>query len=368
MEDNEKAVFEYDGLTYIPVRMLLEEEDIEIMISRSPKEIWKNAIIEKPKNGDDYTQKDFYACSGTSGYELFYCIERGIFVTPVERGIINLSEVSIGERFLDELSAFKSQKTIREIIAGNRPLTFDETKDVALMKDISAVLEEGDVFTRRNETLGDVRVRLGNPEHDGLMHIIKRRMDSRLFHENLSTEQAVKETSAILFLALKNIDEAPATKETNGHYVLYKNGIKTCFGKDKNGRFVLSGFDFYNTKQEAADAIKSVTAQYGYAPEFLGIYAQVGAAYASLNKTIPQSAEKSTVTDNSEVLTKPMTITVNDKERTCRNGVLEGFKNAVKMVDELLDENKLLREENAELHKKLEQKSHKKDRADGWER
>ena len=84
--------------------------------------------------------------------------------------------------------------------------------------------------------------------------------------------------------------------------------------------------------------------------------------------TIPQSAEKSTVTDNSEVLTKPMTITVNDKERTCRNGVLEGFKNAVKMVDELLDENKLLREENAELHKKLEQKSHKKDRADGWER
>ena len=84
--------------------------------------------------------------------------------------------------------------------------------------------------------------------------------------------------------------------------------------------------------------------------------------------TIPQSDEKSTATDNTEILTKPMTITVNDKERTCRNGVLEGFKNAVKMVDELLDENKLLKEENAELHKKLEQKSHKKDRADGWER
>lgn len=35
--------------------------------------------------------------------------------------------------------------------------------------------------------------------------------------------------------------------------------------------------------KEAADAIKSVTALYGYSPEFLGIYAQVGAAAPKLN-------------------------------------------------------------------------------------
>ena len=32
----------------------------------------------------------------------------------------------------------------------------------------------------------------------------------------------------------------------------------------------------------------SVTAHYRYAPEFLGIYAQVGAAYASLSKSVTQ--------------------------------------------------------------------------------
>lgn len=35
--------------------------------------------------------------------------------------------------------------------------------------------------------------------------------------------------------------------------------------------------------KEAADAIKSVNALYGYAPEFLEIYAQVGAAASELN-------------------------------------------------------------------------------------
>ena len=50
---------------------------------------------------------------------------------------------------------------------------------------------------------------------------------------------------------------------------------------------------------------------------------------------ISQSSEKSTILTDSEILSKPMTVIVNDKERTCYNGVLEGFKNAVKMIDDL---------------------------------
>ena len=47
----------------------------------------------------------------------------------------------------------------------------------------------------------------------------------------------------------------------------------------KNENLVVTGFDFEDTKQEVTDSIKSVNALYGYTPEFLEIYAQVGAAY-----------------------------------------------------------------------------------------
>ena len=104
-------------------------------------------------------------------------------------------------------------------------------------------------------------------------------MDKLIQHDGKSYDEAVKETSAILFLAVRNISEAPAVKETNGRYAVYKNGIKTAIDSDKYGRFVVTGFDFEDTKQEAADSIKSVNALYGYTPEFLEIYAQVGAAY-----------------------------------------------------------------------------------------
>lgn len=87
--------------------------------------------------------------------------------------------------------------------------------------------------------------------------------------------------------------------------------------------------------------------------------------------SIAQSFKKSSSQSESEILSQPMTVTVNDKERVCHNGVLEGFKNAVKMIDDLQQENRLLKNENAELHKQLEARqnqSHKKSCSDIWER
>lgn len=288
--DEIKNNFEYDGLTYIPVRQLTEEEK-SLINNRTPKEIWENSIIEKPKNGEGYSYEEFIKNTQNTELEnadLFYCIERGKFFTPVENGIINLNEGSIGEHFAEELKSFINDERNKQIINANRPLKFDKENDMKLMDNISSVLTERDVFFQKNETLSDVRVRWGNPEHNGLSHIIKRRMDKLIQQNGMSLEEAEKETSAILFLAVRNVSEAPATKETNGRYAVYKNGIKTAIDSDKHGNFIVTGFDFDDTKQEAADAIKSVNALYGYAPEFLEIYAQVGAAYASLSNTVPQ--------------------------------------------------------------------------------
>lgn len=350
----ETIQFEYDGLTYIPVRSLSENEK-DLINNRSPKEYWNNAIIEKPKNGENYSIEDFKKKSQLQNADLFYCIERGKFFTPVENGIINLNEGSIDEHFREELNYFYNNENVQKLIKNHRPLVFDEKKDISLMQNISSVLTESEVFSKNNKTLGDIRIRFGNPEHGGVSHIIKRRMDKFIKHEGMRYDDAVKETSAILFLSLKNISNAPATKETNGRYAIYKNGIKTGIGKDKNGKYVVTGFNFNDTKQEAADAIKSVNALYGYTPEFLEIYAQVGAAYASLNNNInqqnvPVNDKKS---DYEIMLYSSAEINVNGRIRHCEEGLVKGFENAVSRLDSCFAENSSLKNENIKLKSQL---------------
>lgn len=80
-------------------------------------------------------------------------------------------------------------------------------------------------------------------------------------------------------------------------------------------------------------------------------------------ENIPQNAEKSTSAERSsesKLLYEKTTVNVDGLERDCEHGVLDGFRNAVKMIDRLKYENSRLKKENIELHKKLEQKSHSK--------
>ena len=279
MIENSQSIFTYDGLTYIPIRKITNEE-YEMVLDRKPGEIWKSSIIEKPKNGKDYDIKDFKDNSPFDA-DIFYCMERGAFFTPTEKGIINLNVDSLKGYFDLEKETFR-EKNKDFILEFNKP-SFNKESDMELISNLKDVLNEGEVFTRKNETLETVRIKLGNPEHDGVKHIIKRRMDKLILNQGYSFEEAQKETALILFCAINNIDKAPATKETNGRYAIYKNGIKTALDKDKKGFYIVTGFDFDDTKLEAAETIKSVNARYGYAPEFLEIYAQVGAAYASMS-------------------------------------------------------------------------------------
>ncbi|MCR4714277.1 MAG: hypothetical protein K5751_07850 [Treponemataceae bacterium] len=234
-------------------------------------------------------------------------------------------------------------------------------KDKELMSDLADILENGEVITRKNPTLdGDVRVKRGGL-NEGLVHLIDHRIRERVTNKKIQMDEelAKKETSAVLFLAVDNIDKAPAVKEDSGHFAVYNKGIKTVIGKDKNGRYVITGYDNNQTKKEATESVNAVIAQYGDTPEFLGIYAQVGAVIASYN-ILPQSQEKS-----NNPLKYYMKIEVNGKERECKNGVLEGFKNAVRQLDslidtnhELCDENNRLVMENMRLKEQLNKKNH----------
>lgn len=289
----------------------------------------------------------------------------------------------------------------------------DMNKDnLAVFSQIAEVIEKDSSMIIKNPVLGDVvfaNGTLGNLEKKntggfGIKHII----DGRYRKDGLDE----KEISALLYLIKDTVETVIPDDISKNRLNIRKNSIfvgvsKQWLGSDEN--WVITGFaenDENNViKKEAADAIKAVNAQYGYAPEFLSISRQVGAVIASIDKitqinekstdlqsfvdghptisqsekseagivrnistlndikNITQTNEKSTQAEkNSEtrLLYEKTTVNVDGLERECEHGVLDGFKNAVKMVDRLKEENIQLKKENIELHKKLEQKSHSK--------
>ena len=334
----------YDGINWIAQGIVKREEDIHSAIldgktsitERKAGRLFENYGISNVSDLEDYVSKNLLHKDIEQEVEQDVeeeIVDSGIESVQKNRG---MSEAAIEEDIL-------SQENPHGLSYG-----FDEEKDFELMSDISDVLAEGEVFTKRNENIdGEIKVKLGDlfdknePEKlqpSGLRHLIKHRMEERL-NDGLSVEEAQKETSAILFLAINNIDKAPAVKEPNGRYAVYNDGIKTTIGKDKNGKFIVTGFDFDDTKKEAVDAIMSVNAHYEYTPEFLDMYAQVGATYASLTNNIAQQ--------NSPV---------NEKERPAaefQNKEFEQLKSSFESLQEklndVLKQNNELRKENEML-------------------
>lgn len=317
VEDFSARMFTYNDFNFVAVRKFSEEERsfVNSVISdeQNKKLLSKNALYyagflesQKPVSEQNFekalkvfNRADFLQTSNSDS-DIFYCREKGTFYTflnndflvPLESTYISdRQEKELFEnRFSDEIESFKNDNF--DFLKGTLSYELDEEKDFALMSDISDVLSEGEIFTKRNENIDDdIKIKLGdlfdkkNPEKiqsTGLRHLIKHRMEERL-NNGLSMEDSQRETAAILFLAVNNIDKAPAVKEPNGKYAIYKDGIRTTIGKDKKGKFVVSGFEYADTKREATDSIGTVIALYGYTPGFLEIYDQVGAVASELN-------------------------------------------------------------------------------------
>ena len=316
-EDFSARMFTYNDFNFVAVRKFSEEErafvDSVISNEQNKKLLSKNALYyagflesQKPVSEQNFekalkvfNRAEFLQTSSFDA-DIFYCREKGTFYTALNNDFLvplefvyssDRQEKDLFEnRFSDEIESFRNDNF--DFLKGTLSYELDEEKDFALMSDISDVLSEGDVFTKRNVNIdGEIKIKLGdlfdkkNPEKiqpTGLRHLIKHRMEERL-NNGFSMEEAQRETTAILFLALNNIDKAPAVKEQNGRYAIYKDGIKTLIGKDKKGKYVVSGFDYIDTKREATDSIGTGIARYGYTPGFLEIYDQVGAVASELN-------------------------------------------------------------------------------------
>lgn len=385
--------FTYNDFNFVAVRKFSEEErtfvDSVFSNEQNKKLLSKNALyyagfLESQKTVSEqkfekalkvFNRAEFLQTSSFDA-DIFYCREKGTFYTALNNDfLVPLESTYISDRqekelfenrFSDEIESFKNDNFD---FLKNSTLSYelDEEKDFALMSDISDVLSEGEIFTKRNENIDDdIKIKLGdlfdkkNPEKiqpTGLRHLIKHRMEERL-NNGLSMEDSQKETTAILFLAVNNIDKAPAVKEPNGKYAIYKDGIRTTIGKDKKGKFVVSGFDYADTKREATDSIGTVIARYGYTPGFLEIYDQVGAVAFELNIQKKNSVVNDTTRDKKpdyeKLLYNSAEINVNGRIRHCKEGLVKGFENAVSRLDSCFAENSSLKNENIKLKSRLE--------------
>lgn len=381
--------FIYNDFNFVAVRKFSEEErtfvDSVFSNEQNKKLLSKNALYyagflesQKPVSEQKFekalkvfNRAEFLQTSSFDA-DIFYCREKGTFYTALNNNfLVPLESTYISDRqekelfenrFSDEIESFKNDNFD---FLKNSTLSYelDEEKDFALMSDISDVLSEGEIFTKRNENIDDdIKIKLGdlfdkkNPEKiqpTGLRHLIKHRMEERL-NNGLSMEDSQKETTAILFLAVNNIDKAPAVKEPNGKYAIYKDGIRTTIGKDKKGKFVVSGFDYADTKREATDSIGTVIARYGYTPGFLEIYDQVGAVASELNIQKKNSVVNDKKPDYEKLLYNSAEINVNGRIRHCKEGLVKGFENAVSRLDSCFAENSSLKNENIKLKSRLE--------------
>ncbi|NLK45874.1 MAG: hypothetical protein GX297_04380 [Treponema sp.] len=166
-------------------------------------------------------------------------------------------------------------------------------KDFSLL---SGILKTGVSASVHNKDLGEIVIDAGKTGKSGygLKHIIEQRYKKD--GKNLD------EITSLIPLVIETARNGAITRSNNYIIELSKNGIIAILRKESNNRnakWLLTGFDDWDKQQEATGAIKTVTAKYGYAPEFSRFRKQVGAVIASLNTLSDKQLNKS-ITKQSE--------------------------------------------------------------------
>jgi hypothetical protein len=162
-------------------------------------------------------------------------------------------------------------------------------------KRLSHILETGESQTLQNEKLGDISIDKGYTGKDGygLMHIIEGRHIKDKINED--------EITALLYKVADATEKGFITdsinirkKNDSERIGIEKDGIIAIVSRRKgtHEKFVITGYEINNKKEEATEAIRTVIAQYSRTPEFSDFRKQVGAVVSSL-QVLPKSHEKS---------------------------------------------------------------------------
>lgn len=159
---------------------------------------------------------------------------------------------------------------------------------------LNGILEKGHEVTIEHPDLGEIWVLAGETGKKGygLKHIIEQRYTK--------DGKSAEDIAAMIPLVLQAASGGEITRKNDKSIELSKNGIVAIVANqmfDKEKKWILTGFDSWDKKEEATDAIKTVIAVGSYAPEFSYFRKQVGTVISSIN-SIPQSSGKSTGIDS----------------------------------------------------------------------
>jgi hypothetical protein len=155
------------------------------------------------------------------------------------------------------------------------------------LKKMAAIITTGNDDIIEHKELGSIILKAGEPKVNhgmGIKHIIASRVSKGIRNENILTT-----ILALVCSALHNggVKKSFDTKGNDlGRYEITKNGIEAIITKikDKDGvSYLLTGYALDSKEKEATEAIQTVIAQYGYAPEFSSFRKQVGAIVSSIN-------------------------------------------------------------------------------------
>jgi hypothetical protein len=160
------------------------------------------------------------------------------------------------------------------------------SEDMGNFYKLSRILETGESKTIINKELGEIFVDKGltGKKGFGLLHIIESRTQ-----EGRNDE----ETAAIIHLVTQAAKEGNINRKITDkddpqkirRVEIEKNGIIALLSLHRNNneeKWILTGFDNRDKKEEATGAIQTVIAQYGFTPEFSYFRKQVGAVVSSL--------------------------------------------------------------------------------------
>jgi len=163
-----------------------------------------------------------------------------------------------------------------------------DPKDLQVRDDIkrlSNILETGESQIIQNEKLGGVSIDKGHTgkEGYGLLHIIEGRYNKDKLNEDRITAVLYKVMDAAkngYITDSINIRE----KKDDKRIGIEKDGIIAILSRRKGTqeKFVITGYEINKKKEEAAEAIQTVIARYGYTPEFSDFRKQVGAVVSSI--------------------------------------------------------------------------------------
>jgi hypothetical protein len=156
----------------------------------------------------------------------------------------------------------------------------EDAKNAAML---SNVLISGISAVVTRDDFGDVFIDAGKTGKSayGLKHIIEERF--------IKDKRGTDFITALVLLLPDVIKTGTVNQSGTDRVTMEKNGIIAVVSKVRNGQsenWLLTGFDDKKNQMEATDAIRTVNAIYGYAPEFSGLRKQVGAIGTSLGISI----------------------------------------------------------------------------------